>query len=312
MARRGRRSRLPARSTAHRVEAVAHGRAARGGAGCACASTAIRRGARRSPRRPGSARCPEATQARAARCPSRSSAGGSPRWRERRGARRREVGRAHVERRAASSAAPASRIPQPRSGVQPPPAGRRADCLTIARIWPIWRSGFRWRTSAAAAATCGRRHRRARQVGVAVVAVEGGPAVRARRAGRVHRPGLDLRRPRREGAEDPRRTGAPRTRRRPPARSGCRAPDAAPAGGVGPKVARWSVASDAVTTSPTPWLTSGAVPVGCRMLAGVALLLDVVVGGGGHHHDLALVGVADRVDHRLGGRPALRRPRSSC
>ena len=71
------------------------------------------------------------------------------------GARTLDVGGRRSMPRAAETAAPASRIPQPRSAVQPVPVGRRAVSLSRRTMRAAGRSGLRWRISAAAAATWG-------------------------------------------------------------------------------------------------------------------------------------------------------------
>jgi hypothetical protein len=57
--------------------------------------------------------------------------------------------------RAALSAAPALTIPQPRSGVQPVPAGRVAVSFSSRMTSAALRSLLKWRTSAAVAVTIG-------------------------------------------------------------------------------------------------------------------------------------------------------------
>jgi hypothetical protein len=66
----------------------------------------------------------------------------------------REVGARRSMLAARVSAAPASRIPQPRSPVHTP-AGRRAVSLISRTISAAVRSGFRWRMSAPVADTMG-------------------------------------------------------------------------------------------------------------------------------------------------------------
>jgi hypothetical protein len=56
---------------------------------------------------------------------------------------------------ARSRAAPASRTPQPRSGVQSDPALRRADCLMMSATWTFVSSGRAAQMSAATPATSG-------------------------------------------------------------------------------------------------------------------------------------------------------------
>ena len=65
----------------------------------------------------------------------------------------REVGGRRSSARAAAIAAPASSIPHPSSGFQPP--DRRAVRLISPMTSAALRSGLRWRTIAATAVTCG-------------------------------------------------------------------------------------------------------------------------------------------------------------
>ena len=199
----------------------------------------------RSTARPAGA--PSAPRQRSAPSPRRTAPPGRP----------AELGGRRSIPLAASTAAAASRIPQPSSGDQPVPGARRAVRLRRRRMSPTLQVGVQAAHERRRRGHLRRRHRRARQVRVARVAVVGRAASAA--AGRPSRPLED--RASSPGTR-PAGPGAPRSRRprrTRPARSGCRARRTARA--QSPDVA-------AVTVSPLPAERSGPVPRGCSRFAG--------------------------------------------